>query len=74
MTDKELHKLRRAELLEILFYLQNELDTIKQENERLKQQAETAAENQKNVEEILRLVQQTAERVETLCPQQETEQ
>lgn len=33
MTDKELRKLKRAELLEIMFYLQKELDDVKKENE-----------------------------------------
>lgn len=32
MTDKELRKLKRAELLEILFYLRKELDELKAEN------------------------------------------
>lgn len=35
MTDKELRKLKRAELLEILFYLRKELDELKAENESL---------------------------------------
>lgn len=32
MTDKELRKLKRAELLEILYYLRKELDELKAEN------------------------------------------
>ncbi len=36
MTDKELKKLKRNELLELLFYLQREFDELKQENENLK--------------------------------------
>lgn len=36
MTDKELRKLKRAELLEIMFYLQKELSDVKLENESLK--------------------------------------
>lgn len=36
MTDKELRKLKRAELLEIMFYLQEELSNVKQENESLR--------------------------------------
>lgn len=32
MTDKELRKLKRAELLEILFYLRKEFDELKAEN------------------------------------------
>ncbi len=41
MTDKELRKLKRADLLEILFYLQKENETLRQDNEALKQQIAT---------------------------------
>ena len=37
MTEKELRHLKRAELLEILFYLQKENETLKTELETLKQ-------------------------------------
>lgn len=40
MTDKQLRKLRRAELLEMMFYIQKELDELKEENESLKQKLE----------------------------------
>lgn len=40
MTDKELRKLKRADFLEILFYLRKEVDELRQENESLKQQLE----------------------------------
>lgn len=40
MTDKELKKLKRSDLLEILLYLQKENDEIKNENESLKKQIE----------------------------------
>lgn len=40
MTDKELRKLKRAELLEILYYLQKEIDRLKQENAELKEHIE----------------------------------
>ena len=42
MTDKELRKLKRSELMEILYYLQKEVDTLQKENESLKQQLENA--------------------------------
>ncbi len=42
MTDKQLRKLRRAELLEMMFYIQKELDELKVENESLKQKLEQA--------------------------------
>ena len=38
MTDKELQKLKRSELLEIMLGLQNELDWLKKENKDLKEQ------------------------------------
>ena len=38
MTDKELRKLKRSELMEILYYLQKEVETLQKENESLKQQ------------------------------------
>lgn len=44
MTDKELRKLKRAELLEILFYLRKENDSLKQENTELKQRLENGGE------------------------------
>ncbi len=43
MTDKELRKLKRTELLELLFYMQSELESLRQENESLRQQLGTAA-------------------------------
>lgn len=36
MTDKELHKLRHSELLEIMLNLKTESDRLKQENEELR--------------------------------------
>lgn len=36
MTDKELRRLKRTDLLEILFYMRDELDNVKKENESLK--------------------------------------
>ncbi len=36
MTDKELKRLKRADLLEIMFYFRDEIDNLKKENESLK--------------------------------------
>ncbi len=36
MTEKELRKLKRAELIEILYYMRTEIDELKAENEQLK--------------------------------------
>lgn len=44
MTDKELRKLKRTELLEILFYLQKEVDSLKQENSELKLRLDNSGE------------------------------
>lgn len=41
MTDKELKRLKRSELLEILFYLQKEMETLRQDNENLRKQLES---------------------------------
>ena len=68
MTDKELHRLRRTELLEILLYLQKEVDSLQQENETLRQQLETASSHRKCLEEILETVQRTEQRIEGHCP------
>ncbi len=40
MTDKEVKKLKKPELLEIIFYLQKEMDTLKEENEHLRCQVD----------------------------------
>jgi len=40
MTDKELRKLKRTELLELMLYLRQELDSVKKENEELRRQLE----------------------------------
>lgn len=58
MTEKELHKLRRTELLEILLYLQKELDSVKAENNALQTQLQQLQQQQKEtLYEILQLVQ-----------------
>jgi arsenate reductase-like glutaredoxin family protein len=40
MTDKQLKKLKKDELLEILIYMRQEIDKLTQENESLKRQLE----------------------------------
>lgn len=35
MTDKELKKLKRSELVEILYYMRREIDELREENEKL---------------------------------------
>ncbi len=56
MTDKELRRLKRSELLEILFYLQKDIETLRQENENLKQQvANIAAASAVSDEDIAKI-------------------
>lgn len=56
MTDKELHKLKRPELLELLFAMREEFDKIQAENELLRQRADDAENNREILEKILRAV------------------
>lgn len=53
MTDKELRRLKRSELLELMFYLREELDKLKEENESLKSRiddlSKAALESQNNL-------------------------
>jgi hypothetical protein len=41
MTDKEVQKLRRADLIEILYYLRRENDELREENASLQQKLDT---------------------------------
>lgn len=58
MTDRELRRLKRPQLIEILYYLQKELDRVKQENEELKQRLEVdreiSGEAAQQLEQIVR--------------------
>ncbi|MDE5772405.1 MAG: hypothetical protein K2I06_12395 [Ruminococcus sp.] len=56
MTDKELHRLKRSELLDLLFYMRKELDELQEENESLKKQIEISAENREMLEKIFKAV------------------
>ncbi|MCM1314289.1 MAG: hypothetical protein NC205_05015 [Prevotella sp.] len=63
MTDKELHKLKRPELLDLLFYMRKELDELQAENESLKKQIENSEHNRELLEKIFNAV----------CPESEKE-
>lgn len=63
MTDKELHKLKRQELLDLMFYMRKELDELQAENESLKKQIENSEHNRELLEKIFNAV----------CPENETE-
>lgn len=56
MTDKEVRKLKRAELLEILFYLQKEADALRQENDNLRQQLSSLSAANRMADEDLEQV------------------
>lgn len=49
MTDKELRRLKRDELLEILFYLQKEIDNLKKQNQELQQRIENLTLNKQSL-------------------------
>lgn len=63
MTDKELHKLKRSELLDLLLYMRRELDELQAENESLKKQVEISQYNREMLEKIFNAV----------CPENERE-
>lgn len=65
MTDKELRKLKRNELLEILYYLQKENENLKAENESMQTKLEAQAENNPSFSEeyIERIAALIAERL-----------
>lgn len=63
MTDKELHKLKRPELLDLMLYMRRELDELQAENESLKRQIENSEHNRELLEKIFNAV----------CPEGEKE-
>lgn len=72
MTDKELRKLKRAELIEIMFYLQKELDSLKQENQTLKSRIDEltklALDTQKSISnETLQIIVDTIKNTTNDC-------
>jgi hypothetical protein len=56
MTDKELHKLKKTELLELLFTMRKEIDVLQTENNDLKQKLDTASDNREILEKIFHAV------------------
>lgn len=68
MTDKELRKLKRSELLELMYYMKKELDEVKEENEALRSQLNAHVAGQADInKEILEAVLKTAKKVDALC-------
>ena len=64
MTDKELRKLHKYELIELLYNIRKELDEATAENKVLKEQL---AEKTESADELMDLVRETAENVRSLC-------
>lgn len=56
VTDKELHKLKKSELLELLFTMRKEIDQLQTENSELEQKLNDAAANREILEKILHVV------------------
>ncbi|MDE5583110.1 MAG: hypothetical protein K2J08_05355 [Ruminococcus sp.] len=54
MTDKELHKLKRIELLDLLFFMRKELDELQAENETLRKKLENYSADHEMLEKIFR--------------------
>lgn len=64
MTDKELHKLKKAELLETLYYLRVELDKLTTENELLKQQLE---ERNQVTDTMFNIMEKMSVKIDRFC-------
>lgn len=63
MTDKELKKLGKRELLELLYFMRKEIDTLKDENELLKHKLEKNSEALK-LDELLEITKSNAEKLD----------
>ena len=53
MTDKEFRKLKRVELLEMLYYLQKENEDLRAENDALKQNVDDLTKSAMNAKTVL---------------------
>lgn len=74
MTDKELKKLRKTELLELMLYLRRALDTVRNENEELRRQLEAYTLGQKDMQnELLEAVRKANEKLDALCAAKDIE-
>ena len=63
MTEKELRHLKRAELLEILFYLQKENESLKAELETLKQGSTENIFNPEVLEQLKSTIRETMQEI-----------
>jgi FtsZ-binding cell division protein ZapB len=68
MTDKEVRRLKRHELIEIMFYLQQELDSLKEENAALKARVDELSRTQNSLsEEALKQIVDTIRTTTQAC-------
>lgn len=66
MTDKELRRLSRTELFELLLYFKNESDKLKEENEALKAEVGTLRIVRDELAQVLDTVRETSEIIKHL--------
>ncbi|MGN0165226.1 MAG: hypothetical protein ACI39R_03510 [Lachnospiraceae bacterium] len=66
MDDKELKKLKKSELLEILLYMRKEIDSLKEENRQLTEKIEKMDTSSLN-DEILSLAKSNSEKLDMFC-------
>lgn len=66
MTDKELKKLSKSELLELLAYMRKELDSLKEENRRLTEKMNDFCSGEVN-REILELTRSNSQKLDMFC-------
>lgn len=66
MEDKELRKLKKSELLEILAYMRKEIDTLREENQRLTEKAERSS-SESVMQEILKTAKENSDKLDVFC-------
>lgn len=65
MTDKELKKLSKSELLEILAYMRKEIDSLKEENRKLNEKIDGNGSGVN--QELLELARSNSEKLDIFC-------
>lgn len=74
MTDKELRKLKKTELLELMLYLRQELDKVKLENEKLRTQLDSCTAQKAETEtKLLETALRMEKQLSALCTAQDIE-
>lgn len=65
MTDNELKKLGRKELLEILYFMRKEIDALKDENDMLKSRLEDVLQRDR-LSEIMKMLEENSQKLDYL--------